>query len=72
MGRSFDTVREALLSAVEEMKRMLTVIEYAEEGQIWGDATKGTGIATANGYRHAIEKAETALKETYYGTDTDI
>lgn len=71
-GKNFGTVRDALLSAVAEMKRMLEVIEYVEDDPLWEDATKGTGIATANGYRDAIEKAETVLKEICHGTDTDI
>jgi hypothetical protein len=44
-------------SIVEEMKRYLPVIEALEnEPELWNRFTKGTGIATANGYRNAISK----------------
>jgi hypothetical protein len=45
---------------LEALKRFLPVLEYVEQerGEIWADATEGTGIATANAYRAAIAKAE--------------
>jgi hypothetical protein len=44
-------------SIVEEMKRYLPVIEALEnEPELWNRFTKGTGIATANGYRNAISQ----------------
>lgn len=45
----------ALLEALE---RHLPILERAEEcPTIWEELTKGTGIATLNGYRHALSAA---------------
>lgn len=42
----------------EEMVRYLPILERAEaDPEIWNKLTAGTGIATANGYRHAINQA---------------
>ncbi len=42
---------------LSEMQRYLTLIERAESlPKIWAFLTEGTGIATANGYREAINK----------------
>jgi hypothetical protein len=44
---------------VSEMKRYLPVIEALEkEPELWERFTKGTGIATANGYRNAIKQSQ--------------
>lgn len=43
----------------EEMRRYLPVLERLEaEPELWFRFTEGTGIATLNGYRHALRKAE--------------
>ncbi len=48
--------RDALL---REMQRYLVVLERLwGEPKLWSEMTQGTGIATINGYRHAIAKAE--------------
>lgn len=42
----------------DEMVRYLPILERAEaDPEIWNKLTAGTGIATANGYRHAINQA---------------
>lgn len=41
-----------------EMKRYLPILEQCEQGTRWAKYTEGTGIATLNGYRAAIAKAE--------------
>lgn len=44
---------------LDEMARYLPLIEWLERNPaMWESATLGTGIATANGYRRAIAKAE--------------
>jgi hypothetical protein len=45
---------------LSEMKRYLPVFELLEknEPEMWDFLTQGTGIATLNGYRNAIAKAE--------------
>jgi hypothetical protein len=45
---------------LKEMRRYLPVITYLEQNypSIWAAATQGTGIATANGYKAAIQAAE--------------
>lgn len=41
-----------------EMARYLPILERAEANpEIWAKLTAGTGIATANGYRHAMKLA---------------
>jgi hypothetical protein len=41
------------------MERMLPVLENVEiDGYNWSEATKGTGIATLNAYKQAIENAK--------------
>ena len=46
---------------IREMKRYLPVLERAEsDPKLWAELTDGLGIATANGYRHAIAKAQGA------------
>ena len=57
-----DTLREEntrLLAAVQEMQKMLPVLDKIENyDQIfWEYATRGTGIATLNAYRLALETA---------------
>ena len=48
---------------LREMQRYLPVLERAEsDPQLWIKLTDGLGIATTNGYRHAIEKAQGAAK----------
>ncbi len=43
---------------LSEMERYLPVIEFLENrSDLWDEATRGTGIATANSYRHSIAKA---------------
>lgn len=55
------TEKEIML---REMKRYLPVLESLESiPKLWHNMTKGTGIATLNGYRNAITKGEAALKE---------
>jgi len=49
---------EVNAALVREMGRYLPVINRAEDSEIWGDLTDGTGIATANGYRAALVKAK--------------
>lgn len=42
----------------EELVRFLPIIERAEaDPELWARLTEGTGIATANAYRAAIQKA---------------
>ena len=49
----------SLLEALKEMKRYLPVLERLEEiPEWWEHLTKGTGIATLNGYKNAIQNAE--------------
>jgi hypothetical protein len=46
-----------------EMIRYLIILERAEaDPEIWAKLTACTGIATINGYRHAIELANKELK----------
>jgi hypothetical protein len=43
----------------QEMRRYLPVLERAEsDPELWARLTEGLGIATLNGYRAAIAKAE--------------
>lgn len=50
---------QSLLEALKEMKRYLPVLERLEAMPgTWESLTKGTGIATLNGYRNAIKQAE--------------
>jgi hypothetical protein len=43
---------------LSELQRYLPVIEYLEsKPELWGEVAYPLGIATANGYRHAIAKA---------------
>lgn len=43
----------------QEMERYLPVLEWLETmPEIWQRATQGTGIATLNGYKAAITKAQ--------------
>lgn len=42
-----------------EMERYLFILEAVEgDVELWNKLTKGTGISTLNGYRHAINKAK--------------
>ena len=45
---------------LKEMERMLVVIQRIEDElpATWAEATQGTGIATSNGYRVAINNAK--------------
>ena len=57
-----DTLREEntrLLAAVQEMQKMLPVLDKIENYDqiLWEYATRGTGIATLNAYRIALETA---------------
>jgi hypothetical protein len=46
---------------LKEAKRYLPILESVEkETDCWDSLTQGTGIATVNGLRHAIAKAEAA------------
>lgn len=65
LGRTYDEecANARLIAAapdmLAEMVRYLPVIEAAErDPALWERLTAGTGIATANGYRAAIAKAE--------------
>lgn len=59
------TKEQALDLAVKELQRFLPVIEAAEKDpEVWALLTQGTGIATANGYRNAISRAQGALAFT--------
>lgn len=45
--------------AIREMKRYLPVLEMAESvNSLWAELTNGTGIATLNGYKAALEALE--------------
>jgi hypothetical protein len=56
-GAMDEYAKEMTAALVNEMIRYLPVIEEAESNpEIWNKLTKGTGIATANGYRAAIKK----------------
>lgn len=57
-----ETLREEnarLLAAVVEMKKMLPVLVFIDNlcHDKWQEATRGTGIATLNAYRLALETA---------------
>lgn len=42
---------------VREMERYLPILQAVEnDAWVWDRLTKGTGIATTNGYAHAIQK----------------
>jgi hypothetical protein len=46
---------------IEQMKRVLPVLERLEaDPALWIKLTAGTGVATLNGYRNALAKAEEA------------
>ena len=51
---------EASSDILKAMERMLVVIQRIEDElpATWQEATKGTGIATANAYRLAISRAK--------------
>lgn len=51
-------LRESHDRMLAEMKRYLPVLEKLEKDDDWNYFTDGTGIATANGYRDTIKRAE--------------
>lgn len=57
--KAFSLVNAAT-DLLKEMERMLVVIQRIEDElpATWAEATQGTGIATSNGYRVAINKAK--------------
>jgi len=55
---------------IAEMKRYLPILEKLESRpDLWGELAEGTGIETANGYRHAIERATKAQSSYVPPTD---
>ena len=51
-------LRDAAPDMLAEMQRYLPIIEHIERNpNFWREASRGTGLATANGYRAAIAKA---------------
>ena len=51
----------ALLAAVEEMRRMLPVVEYLQISRLWETANQGENASLVN-YRNTLEKALEAVK----------
>ena len=51
-------LRQAAPDMLAEMQRYLPIIEHIERNpNFWREASRGTGLAAANGYRAAIAKA---------------
>jgi hypothetical protein len=49
--------RDAMAELIAEMRRYLPVIEHLESRpELWGEFCYPIGIATANGYRHALSR----------------
>lgn len=53
----YDALQSEVARLRAEMERYLPVLERAEqESDMWAWITRGTGIATANGYREALAR----------------
>lgn len=60
-GERYARLFAAAPDLLSEMERYRVILERAESlPNVWGFLTRGTGIATVNGYRAAIAKATTA------------
>jgi hypothetical protein len=60
--------KDALTAAIKEMERYLPVLVKLESSPFnWEFCTKGTGIATTNGYKNALRKANAALQQSKGG-----
>ena len=55
----WDKIGPLLASAPDlkrEMERYLPILKWLEQSEFWHEATKGTGIASLNGYETALNK----------------